>query len=106
VALILAVAFSWRRYGRSWRRNARHDGAASAVAFYQEMLRALERVGHKRAHHQTPAEYAEQLRMPAVAEITTIYQQVRFGDRTLGNDEIARVSLLLREVRRGSRIEG
>jgi protein-glutamine gamma-glutamyltransferase len=106
VALAVAAAFSWRRYGQSWRRNGRHDGAASAVAFYQEMLRALERAGHKRAHHQTPAEYAEQLRMPAVAEITTIYQQVRFGDRVLGDDEIARVSFLLREVKRGSRIEG
>src|SRR5262245_45342755 len=100
VALILAAAFSWRRYGRSWRRNARSDGAASAVAFYQEMLRALERSGHKRAQHQTPSEYAEQLRMPAVAEITAIYQQVRFGARILGDDEIARVSLLLREVRK------
>lgn len=106
VALALAAAFSWRRYGRSWRRNARHDAAASAVAFYQEMLRALERAGHKRAIHQTPAEYAEQLRMPEVAEITAIYQQVRFGDRILGDDEIARVSLLLREVRRGPRIAG
>jgi Domain of unknown function (DUF4129) len=74
------------------------------VAFYQEMLRALERAGHKRANHQTPAEYAEQLRMPAVAELTTIYQRVRFGDRILGDDEIARVSLLLRELRRGARI--
>jgi transglutaminase-like putative cysteine protease len=104
-ALVLAAAFSWRRYGRSWRRSARHDGAASAVAFYQEMLRALERIGHKRPLHQTPAEYAEQLRMPAVSEITAIYQQVRFGDRILGDHEIARISLLLREVRRGSRIE-
>src|SRR5262249_7035964 len=99
-ALVLAAAFSWRRYGRSWRRNARYDGAASAVAFYQEMLRALERAGHKRAHHQTPAEYAEQLRTPAVAEITTIYQQVRFGDLILGDDEIARVSLLLSELKK------
>jgi len=105
VALIAAVAFSWRRYGRSWRRNARYDGAASAVAFYQEMLKTLERAGHKRANHQTPAEYAERLRIPAVAEITTIYQQVRFGDRTLSDDEITRVSLLLRELRRRSRIE-
>ena len=37
--------------------------------------------------------------MPAVAEITNIYQQVRFGDRTLGDDEIARVSLLLGELK-------
>jgi protein-glutamine gamma-glutamyltransferase len=100
VAIIMAAAFSWRRYGRSWRRNARYDGAASAVAFYQEMLKALERAGHKRVFHQTPAEYAEQLRMPAVAEITSIYQQVRFGDRTLSDDEIARVDSLLREVKR------
>jgi len=104
-ALVFAAAFSWRRYGRSWRRSARHDGAASAVAFYQEMLRALERAGHKRALHQTPAEYADQLRAPAVREITAIYQQVRFGDRILNDDDIARVSLLLREVRKGSRIE-
>jgi len=104
-ALVFAAAFSWRRYGRSWRRNARHDGAASAVAFYQEMLRALERAGHKRALHQTPAEYAEQLRAPAVSEITAIYQQVRFGDRILSDADITRVSLLLREVRKGLRIE-
>jgi len=104
-ALALAVAFSWRRYGRSWRRSARHDGAASAVAFYQEMLRALEHAGHKRALHQTPAEYAEQLRAPAVSEITAIYQQVRFGDRILSDADITRVSLLLREVRKGLRIE-
>src|SRR5262249_24699433 len=95
-----AAASSWRRFGRSWRRTARQDSAASAVAFYQEMLRALERAGHKRAIHQTPAEYAEQLRMPAVSEITTIYQQVRFGDQILGDDEIARIGLLLRDVKK------
>jgi len=99
VALAIAAVFSWRWYGRSWRRNARQDSAASAVAFYQEMLRALERAGHKRAIHQTPAEYAEQLRMPSVTEITTLYQQVRFGDQFLGDDEIARINLLLRELR-------
>jgi transglutaminase-like putative cysteine protease len=99
VALAIAAVFSWRRYGRSWRRNGRYDGAASAVAFYQEMLKALERAGHKRDHHQTPAEYAQQLRIPAVAEITTIYQQVRFGDRSLGDVDVARVSSLLRELK-------
>src|SRR5262245_15642420 len=103
--LVLATAFSWRRYGRSWRRSARHDASASAVTFYQKMLQALERAGHKRALHQTPTEYAEQLRAPAVSEITAIYQQVRFGDRILSDDDIARVSLLLREVRKGLKIE-
>ncbi len=99
-ALSITVILSWRRYGRSWRRTARQDSAASAVAFYQEMLRALERAGHKRAIHQTPAEYAEQLRMPEVNEITSIYQRVRFGDQILGNDDIARIDLLLRDVKK------
>jgi hypothetical protein len=103
VALTVAAAYSWRRYGRSWRRRGGQDGAASAVAFYQEMLRALERAGHKRAIHQTPAEYAEQLRMPAVSEITAIYQQVRFGDRILGDGEIARIDLLLRVIKKRPR---
>ncbi len=99
-ALAIAAAFSWRRYGRSWRRTARHDGAASAVAFYQEMLRSLERVGHKRAEFQTPAEYAATLRIPAVSEITSLYQRVRFGDQSLGDDEIARIDTLLRDVKK------
>jgi hypothetical protein len=67
------------------------------------MLRALERSGHERAQHQTPTEYAEQLRMSSVTEITGIYQQVRFGARILGEDEIARVSLLLRELKKRPR---
>src|SRR5262249_28357253 len=100
VGLATAAASSWRRYGRSWRRTARQDSAASAVAFYQEMLRTLERAGHKRAIHQTPTEYAEQMRMPAVTEITSIYQRVRFGDQVLGDDEIARIDLLLRDVKK------
>lgn len=99
LALAIVAVIFWRKYSQSWRRTARHDSAASAVSFYQEMLRTLERAGHKRAVHQTPAEYAEQLRMPAVTEITNLYQQVRFGGRLLGDDEVTRVSLLLRELR-------
>src|SRR5262249_21346083 len=102
VALSIAAFFSWRRYGRSWRRNARQDSAASAVAFYQEMLRALERMGHKRPLHLTPAEYAEQLRMPVVTEVTTLYQRARFGDWTLNPAEIGRVDFLLRELKKQS----
>ncbi|MGE0130909.1 MAG: DUF3488 and DUF4129 domain-containing transglutaminase family protein [Blastocatellales bacterium] len=100
LALAIITAAFWRGHGRSWRRNAGRDSAASAVAFYHEMLKTMERAGHKRAIHQTPSEYAEQLRMPAVTEITNLYQQVRFGDQSLGDDEIARVSLLLRELRK------
>lgn len=100
LALAIVTVVFWRKYDQSWRRSAKHDSAASAVAFYHEMLRTLERAGHKRAIYQTPAEYAEQLQMPAVTEITNLYQRVRFGDWLLGDDEIARVSLLLRELKK------
>jgi hypothetical protein len=101
-ALLIAAFFSWRRYGRSWRRSASQNSAASAVAFYQEMLQCLERAGHKRPGYLTPAEYAEQLRMPVVSEITRVYQQARFGDWALDPSEIGRVDLLLRELKKQS----
>jgi transglutaminase-like putative cysteine protease len=106
LALALAAFFSWRRYGKSWRRNGAQDSAASAVAFYQEMLQALERAGHKRPIHLTPAEYAQQLRMPIVTEITGLYQRARFGDQSLDGSEIGRVDSLLRELKKHSSKSG
>jgi transglutaminase-like putative cysteine protease len=94
------VAMFWRRRSQSWQRKARQSGAASAIAFYQEMLRTLERAGHKRAADQTPAEFAAELRMPAVTEITNLYQQVRFGDQSLDDHEITRVGVLLGELKK------
>ncbi len=101
LALAAVATVSWRR-SQSWQRRIKRAGAASAVAFYQQMLKTLERAGHKREPHQTPAEFAAQLRMPPVTEITNFYQQARFGNQPLGNDEIARVTFLLLELKRQS----
>ncbi|MGH9836611.1 MAG: DUF4129 domain-containing protein, partial [Blastocatellia bacterium] len=100
--LILAsiAAFFWRRHGQSWRRKVKRDAPASAIAFYQEMLKTLERGGRRRDPDQTPTEFATRLRMPAVTEITNFYQQVRFGNQPLDDGEIARISVLLSELKR------
>ena len=102
LALTLAsiAVFFWRRHGQSWQRKVKRDAPASAIAFYQEMLKTLERGGRRRAPDQTPAEFAARLRLPAVTEITSLYQQVRFGNQPLDDDEIARISVLLSELKR------
>jgi transglutaminase-like putative cysteine protease len=104
LTLATIAAVLWRRRGHSWQGKIRRDAPASASAFYQEMLKTLERGGRRRDPDQTPAEFAARLRMPAVTEITNLYHQVRFGNRPLDDDEVARISVLLRELkRRGER---
>lgn len=70
------------------------------IKFYDEMLRVLERSGHRRQPHQTPLEFAAAINLPAVAEITRLYQQARFSQKALTDEESLRVESLLRELRR------
>jgi hypothetical protein len=89
----------WRKRWPSWRRRIKQDAAESAIKFYQEMLRLLERAGHKREPHQTPQEFATQLAIPAVGEITRLYQRTRFGDESLSDAEASQLESLLRELK-------
>jgi hypothetical protein len=97
------IALVWRKRARSWQRRIKRDAVASAVAFYQEMLVALERAGYRRQPAQTPQEFAETLGMPSVGEITRLYQQVRFGGRQLTEAEVRQVSRLLQELKKNGR---
>ncbi|MEP7338580.1 MAG: DUF3488 and transglutaminase-like domain-containing protein [Acidobacteriota bacterium] len=99
MAILVALVFLWRNRWPSWRRRIKQDAAESAIKFYQEMLRLLERAGHKREPHQTPQEFAAQLAIPAVGEITQLYQRTRFGDESLSDTEAAQVESLLRELK-------
>jgi len=94
------AAFIWHKRGRSWRRRIKKDATGSAVAFYQEMLEALERTGHKRGPDQTPLEFAAALGRPGVEQITDFYQRVRFGGGHLTEAEIEQLGRLLRELKR------
>lgn len=91
--------FIWQRHRRSWRYRFKHDSARSAIAFYQELLDALARVGKRRQPEQTPQEFATLLSWPPVTELTGLYQRARFGQHGLSEGEIARALQLLREVR-------
>jgi len=99
IAAVLISVLLWRNRWSPWRRASR-GAVESAIKFYQEMLRTLERAGHKREPHQTPQEFAAQLAIPAVGEITRLYQRARFSDEALANDELARVESLLRDLKK------
>jgi hypothetical protein len=99
LAGIAGLVVALRRHGASWRRKVRDDAKESAIRFYQEMLGLLERAGHKREPHQTPAEFAAGLPLPGVAEITRLYERTRFGDEQLSSGDISRIDALLRELK-------
>jgi protein-glutamine gamma-glutamyltransferase len=103
-ATLLAMAFVWRKHRTSWRRKIGNDATVSAVAFYQEMLRTLERRGYKREPHQTPQEFAARLAMPGVTEITRLYQRTRFGKESLTGEEVVRVETLMHELKEQARV--
>ncbi|NOT62665.1 MAG: DUF3488 domain-containing protein, partial [Acidobacteria bacterium] len=102
IALLLALVAIvwWQRHTRTWRYRFRRDAAASAVAFYEEMLAQLARVGHRRHSQQTPREFARQVNQPSVSELTQLYQQARFGGAVLSAQQVDRIGLLLRELRK------
>mgnify|MGYP000169729706 CR=1 FL=1 len=99
-AIAIAGLVYWQRNRfQFWRRAGTLSASESAIRFYREMLRTLERAGFRRQPHQTPLEFAAELGMPAVSEITQLYQRKRFGDEMLTNDETVRVEALLQELK-------
>ncbi len=94
----LAFLFNHRLRGRF--RSAKPTSVQQSIRFYEEMLRALERSGHRRQPHQTPLEFATAVKLTAVAEITQLYQRARFGQNALTDEESSRVESLLRELKR------
>ena len=99
IGLAIGGFVLWRKREMSWRRRFRQDAVGSAVAFYQEMLDILTRVGQTRAPDQTPLEFAHMVVQPNVTEITQLYQKVRFGGESLSEIEIKRIEILLKELR-------
>ncbi|MGA1368651.1 MAG: DUF4129 domain-containing protein, partial [Blastocatellia bacterium] len=90
--------------GRDWLlgRRLRTDPSAAALQFYREMLQLLRRRGHFRAVHQTPWEFAGQVGLPEVAQLTALYHRARFGHDPLTEAEVRQVRALLAELRRVS----
>jgi hypothetical protein len=111
VALVIAVLLVFRRtrqgeIAAAWLLRARLR--RTPVAFYDRMLRLLARRGYPRPPEATPREFVAsladrpQVRAPA-AELTTLYEQVRFGGQLLSPTEGKRAALLLRQLEAASR---
>lgn len=94
----LAAVLLWRRQARAWQWRLKKDAAHSAVVFYQEMLRLLERRGYRREPAQTPTEFAALVPLPGVAEITNLYQRTRFGRHSLAPDEVRMIGSYLKSL--------
>jgi transglutaminase-like putative cysteine protease len=101
--LLTGLSLWWRRHLHSWRRRFGRDRAGSAVAFYQEMLGRLERVGMSRDPHLTPREFAASVAWPSVTELTRYYERARFGSDSLDERDLTRIRELLAEVKSAAR---
>ncbi|MDX2041018.1 MAG: DUF3488 and transglutaminase-like domain-containing protein [Acidobacteriota bacterium] len=97
----LGFVLTQRLRGRLGAANA--NAVQQSVKFYQDMLHALERSGHRRQPDQTPMEFAATVKLPAVIEITQMYQRARFGQVALTAEESSRIESLLRELKRKNR---
>jgi transglutaminase-like putative cysteine protease len=106
IALLAAAAFLFRRVaaggmGSAW--LTRVWARRTPVAFYERMLRLLARRGYPRPPAATAREFASTLagrpRWHApVAELTALYERVRFGGEPLTPSDQRRASALLREL--------
>lgn len=99
IGLALGSLVMWRKQTSSWQRRIRQEPTASAIVFYQEMVNALARAGHHRLPEQTPQEFADLVALPSVSAITQLYQQVRFGGKSLSETEIKQIEISLKELR-------
>jgi hypothetical protein len=73
---------------------------------YQQMLQWLSEQGKPKSRHQTPQEYVASLgdrvsekQAIAIAEITQIYQDWRYGDRAIGGNIAAELKILLNQLK-------
>jgi transglutaminase-like putative cysteine protease len=111
VVLIAAGALLWRRTplagpGAGWLLRARLT--RSPVAFYERMLRVLARRGRSRPPTATAREFASSLAdrpqwHGPVADLTALYERVRFGGQPLTSAETRRVARLLNDLARAPR---
>jgi hypothetical protein len=88
----------------TWRRRiARGNHAESAVLFYEQMLVIARRGGLIKHPGQTPVEFAAASGFRQIVEITSMYNQVRFGGLRMEESASRRISILIAELRQAIR---
>ena len=113
LAALAIVATAAVRRARRRRAALRLDGLSAAArrellrrcGFYAEAIELVERAGHRKPPHRTPAAFAESLAEAspelgaAFRPIAAGFYRIRFGDQDLAPDERSAISSALNELR-------
>jgi transglutaminase-like putative cysteine protease len=104
VAIILLTRrvqrFGWQKGLRVWRTAAEDE--TTRIDFYNRLLKALEKQGVRRELYQTPLELASTCGSGDAAEITDLYNRVRFGNQQLTSGERSEVEDALARLEKGT----
>jgi hypothetical protein len=111
LAVTVALALLLRRARTGTTRGVwrmRGLGRGASVGFYERMLRVLARRGHRQPPAMTPREFAASLSGTSplsgpVAELTALYERIRFGGEDLTLADRQRADALLRQLAEASR---
>lgn len=101
ILVIRVRRHGWRPGLLAWSRRANREG--SAVVFYEQLIRLLEKRGFKREPHQTPMEFAVAIGVNEASAITRAYNRVRFGAEQLSTSERKQIEALLATLERSGR---
>ncbi|TYQ23967.1 DUF3488 and DUF4129 domain-containing transglutaminase family protein [Pseudanabaena sp. UWO310] len=113
IAFGLAIAFGFGIGGWAlwqfiiwWWQRQRLQQMPIPQRTYRQMLQWLSEQGKPKSPHQTPQEYVESLsdrlsdrQAAAIAQITQIYQDWRYGNRAIGYDLSAELKRLLTQLK-------
>ncbi|ELS32970.1 MULTISPECIES: transglutaminase TgpA family protein [Pseudanabaena] len=113
IAFGLAIAFGFGIGGWAlwqftiwWWQRQRLQQMPIPQRTYRQMLQWLSEQGKPKSPHQTPQEYVESLsdrlsdrQATAIAQITQIYQDWRYGNRAIGYDLSAELKRLLTQLK-------
>lgn len=93
----------WRRIRKIeiWKRISsilRRKKEKSIVEFYQRMQKVLAKRGLVRSASETPLEFAFALNMPQAVKITEKYNEVRFGEKKLSEEESVEIENWLQDL--------
>lgn len=83
---------------KNWREWFKRKNEAGIIEFYERMQKVLAVKGFTREPHQTPLEFAFDLKMPEAVKITEKYNRVRFGEKNLSNDEAREIEEWLKNL--------
>ncbi len=84
----------WKRIAQIFRTPANEP----VTEFYRRLLIVLAKKGFERQPHQTPLEFAHEVGLPDVAEITTVYNRVRFGGLEATSEELSDIEARLQAI--------